>query len=67
MVAEEQLTLPVPWRLPVPLHRVGLLFSIPATDGWAVSVVISLSDAHGPGLSLVGESSRGSSSPGRYG
>ncbi len=34
--------LPVPWRLPVPLHRVGLLFSITATNGWAVSVVISL-------------------------
>lgn len=62
MVAEEQLTLPVPWRLPVPLHRVGLLFS--SIYGWAVSAVISLSDAHGPGLSLVGESSRGASGPG---
>ena len=64
MVAEGQLMLPVPWRLPVPLHRVGLLFSIPGTNGWAVSAVISLSDAHGPGLSLVGESSRGASGPG---
>ena len=67
MAGEGQLMLPVPWRLPVPLHRVGLLFSITATDGWAVSVVISLSDAHGPGLSLVGESSRGNYAPGRFG